>query len=82
MKTTTSHATVSVQLRRGNDHDHGRDLGLHLYQTWRRLLRWWRLGLGRDALGFMCEGQWEDDPFYRPEGGEGAVALINADTQS
>jgi hypothetical protein len=56
MKTTVSQATATVQLCR--DHDHGRDLGLGLglYQPWHRLLRWWRLGLGRDAMTHKYKG--------------------------
>ncbi|KAK1679781.1 hypothetical protein QYE76_040629 [Lolium multiflorum] len=64
------------------DHDHGRDLGLRLYQPWRRLLRWWRLGLGREALGFVCERDDEKAALFIGRGGGGAVALINAGTQS
>jgi hypothetical protein len=33
MKTTAWEATASVQLCRGHDHDHGREVGLRLYQT-------------------------------------------------
>jgi hypothetical protein len=74
-----SQSMVTVQLCRGHEHNHDRDLGLGLglYQPTRRLLRWWRLGLGREVLQFVCEGRWESAPFYRPEGGGGAVALIN-----
>jgi phage-related baseplate assembly protein len=50
MKTTASQATTSVQLCCG----HSRDLSLD--QTWHRLFRWWRLGLGREALGSVWEG--------------------------
>jgi hypothetical protein len=38
--------------------------------------------LGREALGFVCEMNDEMRPFYRPEGGGGAVALINGGTKS
>lgn len=71
-------------LQHGRSHDHGRDLGLGLclYQPWRRLLRWRLLGLAREVLGFVCEGRWESACFYRPEGGGGAVTLINAGTES
>jgi hypothetical protein len=50
-------ATVEVFLlqhdRRGRGHSH--DLGLDLDQPWigLRLLRWWRLGFGRETLGFV-----------------------------
>jgi hypothetical protein len=44
MKTTASQAMECVHLCGGHGHDHGRDRGLE--QTWRRLFRWWRLGLG------------------------------------
>jgi hypothetical protein len=56
----------------------GRDLCL--YQRWNapRLLRWRRLGLGRESLGFACEKRCEIAPFYRPKGSEGAVVRINA----
>jgi hypothetical protein len=69
MKTTMSQATASVQLCRGHDHE----LDLRLYQTWCRLLmRWWRLGLGREALGFMGERDDERAALFigRREAGE------------
>jgi hypothetical protein len=76
---------VTVQLwvhQHGHGHDHVRDLGLYLYQPSRRLLRWWRLGLGREVVGFVCEGRCESALFYVSEGDGGAVALINAGTES
>jgi hypothetical protein len=73
MKTTAWQATASVQLCRGHDHDHDREIGLCLSQPWRRLLlRWWRLELGREALGFVFERDDERRPFFivRREAGE------------
>jgi hypothetical protein len=64
MKMTVSQATASVQLCRSHDCDHDRNLGLRLYHPWCRLLRWWRLGLGKEVLGFVCERFDERRPFF------------------
>jgi hypothetical protein len=50
-------ATVTVEALLHQHGRHGRDHGLDLdiYQPWNgpRLLRWWVLELGREALGFV-----------------------------
>jgi hypothetical protein len=52
---TTTMKALLLQHCHRSGHDHDLDLDLTLYQPWNdpRLLRWWRLGLGIAALGFV-----------------------------